>query len=59
MKCPYCHSDRIRVIDTRKFDTVVIRIRVCDECTVSFQTQEQIVLQTPLKFTVSTIVFPK
>lgn len=42
MKCPYCESDKIRVVDTRKFDTVVLRIRVCDTCRMSFQTEELI-----------------
>lgn len=41
MICPSCKSDKIRVIDTRKFDTVVFRLRVCELCGVVIKTEEQ------------------
>jgi transcriptional regulator NrdR family protein len=55
MKCPFCQSKEIRIVDTRKFETVVIRTRVCDACHAPFQTQEEIHLLTPIHFKV---IFP-
>jgi transcriptional regulator NrdR family protein len=40
MKCPFCHSEDNKVIDTRKFDTCVIRVRLCINCKVAWNTQE-------------------
>ncbi len=44
MKCPHCNSDNLRVIDTRKFDTVIVRIRFCPDCLYGFRTHEEIYL---------------
>lgn len=32
MKCPDCKSDDARVIDTRKFDDCIRRVRECNNC---------------------------
>ena len=40
MKCPSCGNDKTRVIDTRKFQTVNIRTRVCDDCGQVWKTAE-------------------
>jgi transcriptional repressor NrdR len=48
MKCPFCQSEDVHVIDTRKFDTVIIRIRRCNVCNAAFQTEEEIKLMTPI-----------
>jgi transcriptional repressor NrdR len=44
MRCPYCHRDDDRVLDTRaaKDGYVVRRKRVCTSCHRRFTTQEQI-----------------
>ena len=42
MKCPFCQSEDNRVIDTRKFDTCIIRIRLCINCKVAWHTQETV-----------------
>lgn len=44
MRCPYCHRDDDRVLDTRaaKDGYVVRRKRVCTSCRRRFTTQEQI-----------------
>jgi transcriptional regulator NrdR family protein len=42
MKCPFCHSQDNRVIDTRKFDTVIIRLRLCMNCKMGWHTEELI-----------------
>lgn len=41
MKCPNCESDKNRVIDTRKYDTVNFRIRLCEQCGCIIRTEEQ------------------
>lgn len=43
MICPFCKSDKVKVIDTRKYDTVVIRARFCLSCKKYFKTQEEFV----------------
>lgn len=48
MKCPFCHSDDIKVIDTRKFETCIRRVRLCLSCNQAFQTAEEIQLITPI-----------
>lgn len=53
MKCPYCSSTDLNVVDTRKFDTVVLRVRVCKTCHQSFQTEETIQLTTPVKIIIN------
>jgi len=40
MKCPFCKSEDVRVIDTRKYDTCILRVRLCEKCHMSFQTAE-------------------
>ncbi len=55
MKCPYCQSNKIKVVDTRKFDTVIIRVRFCESCQTSFQTEEQIHLHTPINIEIISI----
>jgi transcriptional regulator NrdR family protein len=40
MKCPFCHSEDNRIIDTRKFDTCVIRVRLCLNCKMGWHTEE-------------------
>jgi transcriptional repressor NrdR len=44
MRCPYCHRDDDRVLDTRaaKDGYVVRRKRICTSCNRRFTTQEQI-----------------
>jgi len=39
MICPKCHSET-HVLKTIKYETVVLRIRVCDRCHFSFTTEE-------------------
>lgn len=49
MRCPYCKSDdRIKVIDTRKYETVILRIRFCENCHAVFKTEEVICLESPV-----------
>lgn len=59
MICPYCKSEDIGVIDTRKYDTVNIRVRFCESCRTSFQTSEEIQLSTPVKIFPITSILPK
>jgi transcriptional regulator NrdR family protein len=49
MLCPFCKSDRNQVIDTRKFDTVIIRIRLCKDCHFGWHTQETPGIDSPQK----------
>ena len=51
MLCPYCQSENIQAIDTRKFDSVVVRIRYCYECLKYFRTHEQIVIVETMEIT--------
>lgn len=51
MKCSYCQADKTKILHTRKFDTVIIRTRICHTCYCSFQTQEEIHLITPVRIT--------
>ncbi len=46
MKCPFCSWDETEVIKTLKYDTVIIRIRVCKKCQMPWQTHEIIPSQT-------------
>jgi len=59
MLCPYCKLDKTKVVDTRKYDTVVIRIRFCESCLTSFQTEEQVHLHTPVKIHIIDTKIPK
>ena len=49
MRCPYCHHDSSKVIDT-SHDTRggVRRRRECEECGQRFSTYERAILATPL-----------
>lgn len=58
MKCPYCKSEDVKVVDTRKYDTCIIRVRFCEGCRTSFQTEELIQLHTPIRFTHVTATNP-
>jgi len=49
MICPFCHSENIKVIDTRKYDTVVVRVRLCLSCLEPFQTHEQLSTHPPIE----------
>ena len=44
MRCPFCHSENNQVIDTRKYDTCILRIRKClnPECDMAWHTEELI-----------------
>lgn len=48
MKCPYCNSTRIRVIDTTHDARGIRRRRVCKACKRRFTTVERAILTTPL-----------
>lgn len=43
MKCPYCHSNNTRVLDSRSTedDTVIRRRRLCEDCDKRFSTYER------------------
>ena len=41
MKCPVCDDDgKKRVLETRTYDTVVLRTRICLGCGYVFTTEE-------------------
>lgn len=42
MKCPFCGSESIRVIDSRPVDNSIRRRRECDECGKRFTTYEKV-----------------
>ena len=42
MLCPFCKSDNIKVVNTRKFDTCNIRLRICLACHMGWHTEELI-----------------
>jgi transcriptional regulator NrdR family protein len=44
MICPKCGNTRTSVRDTRRFDTVVFRIRFCDACNFYFRTEEVVIV---------------
>jgi len=49
MICPYCHSDKSRVIDTTHDSRGGIRRRrECESCNQRFSTYERAILATPL-----------
>ena len=48
MKCPFCDSDRTRVIDTTRVSRGVRRRRACQACGRRFSTMERAILTTPL-----------
>jgi len=42
MNCPLCGNEKSQVIDTRRYDTVVLRVRRCSSCLIVFHTSEEI-----------------
>ena len=44
MKCPFCHQDNTRVVDSRPVDdnTAIRRRRMCDACGKRFTTYEKV-----------------
>jgi len=44
MICPKCGHTKTSVKDTRRFDTVVFRIRFCDACNFYFRTEEVVII---------------
>lgn len=40
MECPVCKSENNRVIDTRKYPSVIFRVRYCEHCHARFKTEE-------------------
>lgn len=48
MQCPYCGSERTRVIDTTSSALKVRRRRACRSCEGRFSTMERAILNTPL-----------
>ncbi len=42
MKCPYCHSNNSRVIDTREVPDGIRRRRECNDCHQRFTTYERV-----------------
>ena len=48
MRCPYCASEKTRVIDTARAPRGIRRRRKCQECHQRFSTYECAVLETPL-----------
>ena len=48
MKCPICEKE-LKIIKTDKFDTVVKRVRRCDNCGWAVPTHEQILSKNEAK----------
>jgi len=42
MRCPACGSPNNKVVDTRRYDQCIIRVRVCDDCGQPWRTAEGI-----------------
>ena len=42
MQCPYCHSDRLRVVDSIETEETIRRRRECEQCKKRFTTHEKI-----------------
>src|SRR3972149_6567700 len=42
MQCPYCNSEKLRVIDSRQSIETVRRRRECEDCKKRFTTYEKI-----------------
>ena len=49
MRCPYCHSENTRVIDSRESDEgeTVRRRRACQDCDARYTTYERVELHLP------------
>jgi transcriptional repressor NrdR len=48
MRCPYCSSERTRVLDTTRDPNGIRRRRECKDCQQRFSTYERAILETPL-----------
>jgi transcriptional repressor NrdR len=48
MRCPYCSSDKTRVLDTTRDPNGIRRRRECKDCQQRFSTYERAILETPL-----------
>jgi len=59
MLCPFCKSENIKVVDTRKYETVNLRVRFCARCRTAFQTQEEYFVSPKNLKTAAEIKFPK
>ncbi len=42
MQCPYCHSNNLKVIDSRETEENIRRRRECEDCKKRFTTYERI-----------------
>ena len=58
MRCPFCQDDDHRVIDTRRYDTVIIRIRLCLKCNFPFETIELLRANAPYSSEIITTRLP-
>jgi len=41
MTCPECKDQRSRVIETKKYETVITRVRKCKNCGQTWSTSEE------------------
>jgi transcriptional repressor NrdR len=48
MRCPYCSSEKTRVLDTTRDPNGIRRRRECKNCQQRFSTYERAILDTPL-----------
>lgn len=48
MRCPYCSSEKTRVLDTTRDPNGIRRRRECKDCQQRFSTYERAILDTPL-----------
>ncbi|MGD2103871.1 MAG: transcriptional regulator NrdR [Anaerolineae bacterium] len=48
MRCPYCASDKTRVVDTARKEHSIRRRRECKDCGRRFSTMERAILTAPL-----------
>jgi transcriptional repressor NrdR len=48
MRCPYCSSEKTRVLDTTRDPNGIRRRRECKDCQQRFSTYERAILETPL-----------
>lgn len=55
MECPYCSNSKSKVIDSRKVEMNVFRIRVCEQCNSKFYTEEVVISDEEARFYMATI----
>jgi transcriptional repressor NrdR len=48
MRCPYCGSDKLKVLDTTDIKNGIRRRRECQECSERFTTYERALTTTPV-----------